>query len=169
MTGTVYLYETPGSSAAALREAVHQRLLDHAANSELPTSNRFILYELRQAAGPLYGHKSRGQGRSEDQNLSDAVMWLRANGVVPWDWIVNETRSLSRTGNSPSLPMVSRNRRARNSRPSDAPLGGSLPVVAPNVLGAPWARGSTFGATSTGDRGSRTIRRHRGTSRQDRA
>jgi hypothetical protein len=95
MTGTVYLYETPGSSAAALREAVHQRLLDHAANSELPTSNRFILYELRQAAGPLYGHKSRGQGRSEDQNLSDAVMWLRANGVVPWDWIVNETRSLT--------------------------------------------------------------------------
>jgi hypothetical protein len=51
---------------------------------------------LRQfASGVLYGHKSRGQGRSEDQNLSDASKWLRDAGLVPWSWIVDETRSLT--------------------------------------------------------------------------
>jgi hypothetical protein len=90
---TTYRYGR--GQAAILREAVHQRLLVHEEGGELPTSNRFLLYELRQAGGPLYGHKSRGQGRSEDQNLSDACMWLRAHRLVPWDWIVDETRSLT--------------------------------------------------------------------------
>jgi hypothetical protein len=71
-------------------------LIEHEASDDLPTSNRFILYELRQHnPGALYGHKSRGQGRSEDQNLSDASMWLRDQGIVPWWWIVDETRSLT--------------------------------------------------------------------------
>jgi hypothetical protein len=78
--------------AAKLREAVHKRLLAHQAAGVVPTSNRFILYELRQRSGPLYGHKSRGQGRSDDQNLSDASKWLRDKGLVPWAWIVDETR-----------------------------------------------------------------------------
>jgi hypothetical protein len=43
----------------------------------------------------LHGHKSRGQGRGEDQNLSDASMWLREQGRVLWGWIVDETRSLT--------------------------------------------------------------------------
>jgi hypothetical protein len=81
--------------AAALRRAVHALLLEHEAAGELPTSNRFLFYELRQRGGPLYGHPSRGQGRSQDQNLSDASTFLRNEGLVPWDWIVDETRSLS--------------------------------------------------------------------------
>jgi hypothetical protein len=81
--------------AAKLREAVFDLLREHDARDELPTSNRFLFYELRQAGGPLYGHKSRGQGRSEDQNLSDASTWLRDAGIVPWSWIVDETRSLT--------------------------------------------------------------------------
>jgi hypothetical protein len=82
--------------AGVLRRAVHERLLMHEASGDLPTSNRFILYELRQfAAAVLYGYRSRGQGRSEDQNLSDASKWLRDEGYVPWDWIVDETRSLT--------------------------------------------------------------------------
>jgi hypothetical protein len=83
-----------GGKAADLRGAVYDRLLEHEATGDLPTSNRFILYELRQHGGPLYGHKSRGQGRSEDQNLTDAVTWLRKQGRVPWEWIADETRSV---------------------------------------------------------------------------
>jgi hypothetical protein len=81
--------------AAELRRAVHQLLLEHKAAGELPTSNRFLFYELRQRGGPLYGHSSRGQGRSQDQNLSDASTFLRHQGLAPWSWIVDETRSLA--------------------------------------------------------------------------
>ena len=82
--------------AALLRKAVHERLLGHDAAGDIPTSNRFLLYELRQFnPGALYGHKSRGQGRSEDQNVSDAAMWLREQVIVLWDWIVDETRTMT--------------------------------------------------------------------------
>lgn len=80
--------------AADLRRAVYERLLEHEATCDLPTSNRFILYELRQHGGPLYGGKGR-VGHSEDQYLSEASKWLRDRGLVPWHWIVDETRSLT--------------------------------------------------------------------------
>ena len=86
-------YGKPGSKAAALREAVHQLLLDHAASGELPTSNRFLYYELVQR-GVLDKEKTRQRGRGSDQDLSDASKWLRDEGFVPWSWIVDETRSL---------------------------------------------------------------------------
>jgi hypothetical protein len=89
-------YGRPGSKAAAVRQAVHERLLLHDESGELPTSNRFILYELRQHNPTvLYGHKSRAEGRGEDQNLTDASKWLRDNGLVPWPWIADETRRLT--------------------------------------------------------------------------
>jgi hypothetical protein len=97
-------YGRPGTKAAVLREAVHQQLLVHNASGDLPTSNRFVLYEMRQLnAGTLYGHKSRSQGRSEDQNLSDASKWLRDEGIVPWGWIVDETRSLTTYRYAPTV------------------------------------------------------------------
>jgi hypothetical protein len=83
--------------AAELRRAVHERLLEHeaAGGDALPTSNRFIFYELRQSGGPLYGWPTRAEGRSEDQNLSGPSKWLRDAGIVPWAWMVDETRSLT--------------------------------------------------------------------------
>jgi hypothetical protein len=84
-----------GTKAAELRRAVHELLIEHEHEGELPTSNRFLFYELRQRGGPLYGHKSRRDGRSEDQNLSAASTWLRDRGLVPWTWIEDETRSLT--------------------------------------------------------------------------
>jgi hypothetical protein len=89
-------YGRPGTKAALLREAVHKRLLIHVQTPDgIPTSNRFVLYEVRQSSGPLYGHRSRSRGRSEDQNVSDASLWLREQGIVPYGWIVDETRSLT--------------------------------------------------------------------------
>jgi hypothetical protein len=42
--------------AAELRRAVHELLLQHEAAGELPTSNRFLFNELRQAGGPEGRH-----------------------------------------------------------------------------------------------------------------
>lgn len=86
--------------AAALRRAVHELLLEHAAAGALPTSNRFLFYELRQAGLVEIRARAAPQGarrgrRGSDQDLSDASKWLRDAGLVPWDWIVDETRSVS--------------------------------------------------------------------------
>ncbi len=85
----------PQTKAGRLQRAVLDLLEEHRRAGDLPTSNRFLLYELRQRGGPLFGHTSRGQGRSHDQNLSDASKWLRDEGLVPWSWIVDETRSVT--------------------------------------------------------------------------
>jgi hypothetical protein len=83
--------------AALLRLAVHERLIAHSREPDgLPTSNRFIDYELIQGRPEvLYGHGNREQGRSQDQNLSDAPKWLRDEGYVRWDWVVDDRRSVT--------------------------------------------------------------------------
>jgi hypothetical protein len=76
-------------------------LQEHEAAGEdaLPTSARFLYYELVQR-GILKKHdevpaRTDGKkGRRPDQDLHDALMWLREKEVVPWDWITDETRSL---------------------------------------------------------------------------
>jgi hypothetical protein len=65
---------------------------------EIPTSIRFVFYELEQA-----GHVSKrvvNQDGSEGkrkpaQNLTDAVTHLRNAGLIDWDWIVDDSRSVS--------------------------------------------------------------------------
>jgi hypothetical protein len=71
--------------AAALRRAVHELLAEHEANDELPTSNRFLFYELRQRGGPLYGHASRCRGalaRSEPVRRIDLAAGPGIRAVV---------------------------------------------------------------------------------------
>jgi hypothetical protein len=65
-----------------------------AGDDGLPTSARFLYYELVVRA-VLQKHKEQGSGgRRSDQDLHDALTYLREQGVVPWDWLVDETRSL---------------------------------------------------------------------------
>ena len=60
----------------------------------LPTSTRFIYYELVQS-GVIAKKRNPGKtGRRSDQDVCDAVFWLRNVGLVPWEWIVDETRSI---------------------------------------------------------------------------
>ena len=92
--GAITDYGRAGTKAARLRKVVHELLLEHKAARELPTSNRFLFYELVQV-GTLDKSKTRRTGRGADQDLSDASKWLRDEGLVPWDWIVDETRSLT--------------------------------------------------------------------------
>jgi hypothetical protein len=94
MAGPAYWYGRPETKAARLRQAVHALLLRHRDAGELPTSNRFLFYEL-VGRGELDKSKTRAKGRGADQDLSDASKWLRGEGLVPWSWIVDETRSLA--------------------------------------------------------------------------
>lgn len=64
----------------------------------LPTSVRFLFYELVQQGIIQKSRKSKvagAKGRRGDQDLCEAVFWLREKGLIPWHWIEDETRSLS--------------------------------------------------------------------------
>jgi hypothetical protein len=39
--------------------------------------------------------RSRKHGRGDDQNFADALMYLREHGVIPWNWIIDETREVN--------------------------------------------------------------------------
>jgi hypothetical protein len=84
----------PHTKAGRLQRAVLELLHEHDAAGELPTSNRFLFYELVQR-GLLDKTKTRQTGRGSDQDLSDASKRLRDVGLVPWEWIVDETRHLT--------------------------------------------------------------------------
>jgi hypothetical protein len=84
----------PTSAKGRLQREVFKLLRKHYLRGELPTSNRFLYYELVQS-GVLDKTKTRAKGRGADQDLSDASKRLRDEGLVPWEWIVDETRSLT--------------------------------------------------------------------------
>jgi len=80
------------SKIGSLRLALLELLEEHERDNALPTSARFLFYELVQRG--ILSKQRKTQGRRPDQNISDALTDLRERGDVPWDWIVDETRSL---------------------------------------------------------------------------
>ena len=87
----------PDSKAGQLQRHALALLLAREGDPDgLPTSVRFLYYQLVDES-VLSKHRpedaDRG-GRRSDQDLQDAVMHLREKGIVPWDWISDETRSL---------------------------------------------------------------------------
>jgi hypothetical protein len=88
------------SKIEVLRQHVLRLYRDHLAAGMLPTSIRFLFYELvalsivsKQASGVLRPG-AVGQQRP-DQDVIDAITSLRESGLIPWDAIVDETRSLN--------------------------------------------------------------------------
>lgn len=87
------------SKIEALREALRRLLAQHKTDGTLPTSARFLYYELvaagiisKHALGPV---KSGCKGqRQPHQDVGVALTNLRESGEVPWAWISDETRSL---------------------------------------------------------------------------
>ena len=57
----------------------------------VPTNARFLYYELVNR-GQI--SKERTGARRSDQNLHDALTDIREDGRIPWNWIVDETRSV---------------------------------------------------------------------------
>jgi hypothetical protein len=81
------------SKIGLLRASLLELLEEHRTDDTIPTSSRFLFYELVQRGIVSKERKSSG-GRRPDQDVSDALIDLRENGQVPWDWVVDETRSL---------------------------------------------------------------------------
>jgi hypothetical protein len=65
-----------------------------------PPAGRFVFYELEGRG--LVRKSSRGESRRGktgdpgEQEVICALMWLRDKGIVPWSWVVGETRTLHR-------------------------------------------------------------------------
>src|SRR5262245_55303399 len=81
----------PERKIGALRAALLALLEEHERDGALPTSARFLYYELVQR-GQL--NKERTGARRPDQDMHDALTDIREDGRIPWNWIVDETRSL---------------------------------------------------------------------------
>jgi hypothetical protein len=79
------------SKIGALRDLLVSLLQEHVRDGAIPTSARFLYYELVQR-----GHLSKQSAgaRRPDQDLHDALTDVRETERVPWNWIVDETRSL---------------------------------------------------------------------------
>jgi hypothetical protein len=79
------------SKIGALRDLLFNLLQEHEHDGTIPTNARFLFYELVQR-GQL--SKEKTGARRPDQDLHDALTDIREDGRIPWDWIVDETRSL---------------------------------------------------------------------------
>jgi len=95
------------SKIGRLRDCLMRLLEEHRSDVMLPTSGRFLYYELVQrkiiskdSPPPKPGRKSC---RRPDQDMNDALIDLRETGQVPWDWIVDETRFLDDYSGSASI------------------------------------------------------------------
>jgi hypothetical protein len=87
----------PDTIKGKLQRKLLAMLRDRERNGLLPTNVRFLFYELVQMAfiaKQRQSTKPGAKGRRADQDVIDAVFWLRDKALVPWDWIVDETRQL---------------------------------------------------------------------------
>lgn len=78
------------TAKGSLQRACLEVLYRFADAGYLPTSSRFVYYDLKQASYPLTHHDRR----RDDQDVIDACSYLRQAGVIPWSWIADETRSI---------------------------------------------------------------------------
>jgi hypothetical protein len=83
----------PETKKGRLQRACLDLLREHEEDGALPTSIRFLFYELvsREVVPKAYPAE---RSRTPSQDISDAVNDLRGAGIVPWGWIVDESRSL---------------------------------------------------------------------------
>jgi hypothetical protein len=84
------------------RLLVLTHLHEHKKNGELPTTGTIVFYELEQlgfAVKPDHEGPRAGKRRSIGlppgrQDITDAIMWVRDEGLIPRDWIADPERSV---------------------------------------------------------------------------
>jgi len=94
-----YIDPQPATKLGRVRTALMQLHAEHARAGTLPTSARFLYYELI----------ARSVIRKDDdyvtQLVSNALTQLRERELIPWDDIVDETRSIERFTGSATVAM----------------------------------------------------------------
>ena len=127
-----------GTLAGEMQRQVLRILLLHQSNGEIPTSGRFVFYELETeqvVRKSSKGESRRGNmGDPREQEATDALTYLRDRKVVPWDWIVDETRHLYEWEYAESVADYARNAVAQ-ARINPWPDQPSLLIVESRSLG----------------------------------
>ena len=85
---TAYIDPRPASKIGRLRTALMYLMEEHRSDGALPTSVRFLFYEL--VARSIIAKS----GDRPDKIVSAALTDLRERGLVRWEDIVDETRSV---------------------------------------------------------------------------
>jgi hypothetical protein len=95
MTDTL---SAPETKRGRLQQACLDLLQQHERDGAIPTNGRFVFYELEQL-GKIPKHyldeHGRERARTPAQDISDATMRLRQIGLVPWWWILDESRDVT--------------------------------------------------------------------------
>jgi hypothetical protein len=89
-----------GTKKRRLQDAALGAFDAHAREHTLPTSIRFLFYELEQQ-GML--SKVRTGARRAEQDFIDAITALREQRAIPWDWVVDDSRVLHAWPDAPSV------------------------------------------------------------------
>jgi hypothetical protein len=87
----------PNSKKGRLQLALLKLLEEHQRDGAIPTNGRFLFYELEQAGVVPKNYPNRGTRtqRTPAADVTCALMDLRQLGLIPWNWITDETRHLS--------------------------------------------------------------------------
>jgi hypothetical protein len=88
----------PETKAGRLQRACLALLREHEGAGTIPTNGRFVFYELTQRGviPKAYYRPDRSKAaRQPKDDLSRALMHLREIGVIPSDWIEDETREVA--------------------------------------------------------------------------
>jgi hypothetical protein len=96
-TDEAELLSAPDTKAGKYQCACLEWLRQHEREGTIPTNGRFLFYELEQqgvAPKAYYDASGKKRARTPAQDLSDATMRLRELGLVPWEWILDETCSV---------------------------------------------------------------------------
>jgi hypothetical protein len=98
----------PDSKAGRLQRHCLNLLAEHRRDGAIPTSGRFLFYELVSRGVVPKDHYRDETGnkksRTPAQDVADASWHLRRKArIVPMDWIVDETRDLDSWQYAPSV------------------------------------------------------------------
>jgi hypothetical protein len=88
LSDSTYFDPRPDSKIGRVRTALIHLLDQHRADGALPTSVRFLFYEL------VMQRIVAKDGNRPDKVVSEALTDLRESGLVPWGDIVDETREV---------------------------------------------------------------------------
>lgn len=116
------------------KQIVLDLLGEHARDGALPTTGRFVFYELEQrgdarkpSADDARPNKRRSIGWPPGaQDITDALTQLRDSGEIPWSWLVDTERSVAAFENAPTVAEYLRRRLAEATL---NPWGGAPPLI----------------------------------------
>jgi hypothetical protein len=96
----------PDTVKGKMQRTVLEWLRKKKANKEIPTNLRFLFYELEQA-GLVSKNTVKLDGtpgkRKPSQDMTDAATRLRELGLVPWDWLTDESRHVEAWRYAPTV------------------------------------------------------------------